>query len=128
MNSIVNLLSNVFSNSKFFDLFKGKEKLKNELLQNLASQFYDLNKEQIKLNTQDSKSQFSFVASWRPTIGYVCALALLYQYVLRDLLTWIILIIDNKIPLPPALDVTQIISILLAMLGMSGLRTYEKTK
>jgi|TARA_B110000240_G_C13331724_1_gene381574 hypothetical protein len=128
MNPILKIVTGLLGSSDFFDLFKGKEKQKNELILKLSEEIHKSNSKQIEINKIEANSQFSYVASWRPTIGYICALALFYQFFLREIINYTILIFDKNFPIPPTLDVTQIMSILLAMLGMAGYRTIEKIK
>ena len=65
-----------------------------------------------------------FVAGWRPFIGWVCGVALAYNFVIRDLFIWITKTADA----PPALQMEHLMTVLLGMLGLGGLRTFEKVK
>lgn len=83
----------------------------------------ELIKIQNEVNKIEAQHRSIFVAGWRPFIGWVCGLALLYNFILRDIIAWVI---PDQIP--PALQMDQLITILLGMLGLGGLRTYEKLK
>jgi hypothetical protein len=75
---------------------------------------------QDETNTVEAASPNLFVSGWRPAIGWVGALGLAYQYLLRPIAVgagWHDL---------PALD-QSLMELVTAMLGMAGLRTYEKT-
>ena len=87
--------------------------------------FYKL---QTDINEQDSQHRTIFVAGWRPFIGWVCGLALLYNYILRDIINWAVAIWAPQITTMPGLDFSQLSTILLGMLGLGGYRTYEKLK
>lgn len=76
---------------------------------------------QLQINAEEAKHASLFVAGWRPFIGWVCGMALVFQFILRPLLIAMALKV-------PALDVTDLITILLGMLGLGGMRTYEKFK
>jgi hypothetical protein len=78
---------------------------------------------QNEVNKIEAQHRSVFVAGWRPFIGWVCGLALLYNFIIRDLVAWV-----NPTVMPPALQMDQLITILLGMLGLGGLRTYEKIK
>ena len=78
---------------------------------------------QNEVNKIEAQHRSIFVAGWRPFIGWVCGLALLYNFIIRDLVAWV-----NPMVMPPALQMDQLITILLGMLGLGGLRTYEKLK
>lgn len=83
----------------------------------------ELIKVQNEVNKIEAQHRSIFVAGWRPFIGWVCGLALLYNFILRDIIAWVI-----PDQMPPALQMDQLITILLGMLGLGGLRTYEKLK
>jgi hypothetical protein len=81
---------------------------------------------QMEINKEEAKSGSLFVAGWRPAVGWICAVALSYQFVVRPLLAWYSLIVT--IPVPPELDVATLMTLLFGMLGMGGMRMYEKSK
>jgi hypothetical protein len=128
MDKIINILGSVIGNSKFWDLFKGKERLKNEFLHELAKNLHDANFRQTEINKIEANHQNIFVSGWRPFIGWVCGSALAYQFIIRDFICYLMRLFGSAAELPPSLDISQLISILLAMLGMAGYRTFEKFK
>lgn len=128
MKELKKILGGILQMDKFWDLFKGKEKLSLEFQNEVLKRVHESNYQQQQINLQDSKSQFKYVASWRPTIGYICALGLFYEFFFRHILNYTILIFNPEFPIPPSIDISQLISILLAMLGMAGYRTIEKIK
>ncbi len=69
-----------------------------------------------------------FVSGWRPFIGWVCGCSLAYHFIFRDFITWFCDLVGFKVSPLPAIELGQLITIILAMLGMSGYRTYEKIK
>ena len=77
---------------------------------------------QTEINKVEAGSSSVFVAGWRPFLGWVCGFAMAYQYLVRPFLTAF---------LPelvfPGLD-DNLWQLLLGMLGLGGLRTFEKTK
>jgi Holin of 3TMs, for gene-transfer release len=68
-----------------------------------------------------------FVAGWRPFIGWCCGAALAYQYLLITVALWITSWAGYAFPNPPDLDDTMW-QLMFGMLGMGGLRTYEKIR
>ena len=126
MNPITKIISSVLGNSNFTNLFKGKETKKNEFLMEIANKLHEANSKQIEVNKVEASSIHLYVAGWRPTVGYVCAIALAYQFFIRSIINYLILIFNPEFPIPPQIDITQLISILVAMLGMGALRTYDK--
>ncbi len=87
----------------------------------------DLAKLQIQTNDTEAANASLLVAGWRPAIGWVCAAALTYQYVLAPIGVWGAGVIGHPIPAPPKLD-DSLWQLMLGMLGLGGLRTFEKVK
>ncbi|MEC9346482.1 MAG: 3TM-type holin [Pseudomonadota bacterium] len=81
---------------------------------------------QAEVNRIEATHRTVFVAGWRPFIGWVCGVALLYNFVLRDLIAWVILNTGLTASIPPDLAMDELITILLGMLGLGALRTAEK--
>jgi len=69
-----------------------------------------------------------FVAGWRPFIGWVCGLALAYNFVVREFLIWALTFQGAAVTPPPALQLEVLTTILYALLGLGGLRTFEKLR
>ena len=83
--------------------------------------------QQTDVNKQEAASADLFVAGWRPFIGWVCGAALAYQYVVVPLAMWGATWAGYAVPKPPTLDDT-LWQLMFGMLGMGGLRTFEKLK
>lgn len=97
-----------------------------EQARELASQL-QIVQGQLDINKAEAASPNAFTSSWRPAIGWVCALALFFQYVARPLLTWVGLLTGHQWPQLPGID-NALWELMMGMLGMSGLRTFEKVK
>lgn len=82
---------------------------------------------QLDINKAEAASPSAFTSGWRPGIGWVCAMALFFQYIARPLLMWFGLVTGHEWPPLPGID-DNLWQLLLGMLGLGGLRTYEKTK
>ena len=82
---------------------------------------------QTDINKEEAKSSSLFVSGWRPAIGWVCALALAYQYLIRPLAGTVASIFEITIPVLPGLD-DNLWQLMMGMLGMGGLRTFEKVQ
>ena len=83
------------------------------------------NEGQISINKIEAAHDSLFVAGWRPFIGWVCGIAIAYAFVLQPLIEWGIAIAKLDIK-APTLQVDTLYQLVLAMLGMATLRTYEK--
>jgi len=82
---------------------------------------------QTKVNEVEAANSSMFVAGWRPFIGWVCGSALVYQYLFSPLLPWLVNVFGGHAPPMPGLD-DNLWQLMLGMLGLGGLRTYEKVQ
>ena len=83
---------------------------------------------QIEINKEEAKSTSWFIAGWRPFIGWCGGIGICYQFMLRPLTDAVTGFIDPKIPELPVANLDELLSLVAAMLGIAGLRTYEKLK
>ncbi len=87
---------------------------------------------QIDVNKVEAASASMFVAGWRPFIGWVCGAALAWQFVMAPFATYILGVYASEtghvLPPLPVLDSSQLYPVLMGMLGLGGMRTYEKLK
>ena len=86
----------------------------------------ELAKGQLKINEEEAKNGSLFVSGWRPAVGWVCVLGLLYTFFLRPMLEWYA--VSHGMAGVPTLDVGDLLTLLLGMLGLGGMRTAEKIK
>lgn len=83
---------------------------------------------QIEINKIEA-AQGPFRGGWRPAVGWVCVAGLGYTFLLRPLLPWIVFLATGKpVAEMPALDMADLMTILLGVLGLGGFRTYERVK
>mgnify|MGYP000352510651 CR=1 FL=1 len=104
-----------------------REKAQAELLKAAQDNDFQLALGQIQTNTEEAKSPSLFVAGWRPFIGWVCGVALTYNFLLYPLMLWCIAAYGSAIK-PPPLFSDNLMELVLGMLGLGGLRTFEKWK
>lgn len=83
--------------------------------------------QQTAINVEEAKSSSLFVSGWRPAIGWCCALALFYSYLIIPFATWGFAASHIEVPPFPKLD-ENLWQLMFGMLGMGGLRTFEKIK
>jgi len=79
---------------------------------------------QTEVNKAEAQSGNLFVAGWRPAIGWIGAIALAYQFILYPLLLWLPGVSNP----PPPLDSGMLYTIITGMLGIAGMRSYDKYK
>lgn len=76
---------------------------------------------QLDINREEAKSLNWFVAGWRPYIGWICGTGLGYQFLIYPILI-------AFLPKIVQLDMGTLLTLLLGMLGLGGLRSFEKIK
>lgn len=94
------------------EAIKGKELDPNEILEL-----------QTKINEVEAQHRSMFVAGWRPSVGWVCSLAFAYHFVAFPIIRTIYPDVSF-----PELDTEPLFTVLMGMLGLGGLRTFEKLK
>jgi len=83
---------------------------------------------QMEINKAEASSSSAFTSGWRPAIGWVCGAALAYTYLAYPLLVWATVVWWPGIK-PPVLGNDEMLyQLLLGMLGMSGLRSFDKSR
>ena len=82
---------------------------------------------QIEINKIEAGHRSIFVAGWRPFIGWVCGAALIWHFILFDLLSWVTATFFPQATAPPALTGAEtLVTVLLSLLGLGAMRTAEK--
>ncbi len=81
---------------------------------------------QLRINEKEAAHGSIFVAGWRPAIGWICGFALAWSFILQPFLTWLAFMAGADLAGVPEIAIGPLLSILMGMLGLGGLRTYEK--
>jgi len=119
VSGAVDLMSN---GGDLIDRFFETKDEKREALMEIA-------KAQIAQNTQEAKHSSIWVAGWRPFIGWVLGLGLFFYYPIRFAVAtylWAREVLESGLLVDYPIDAADMIQMVLAMLGMAGLRSYEK--
>ena len=98
----------------------------------LRAALLEWDKAQLEVNKAEAANPSIFVSGWRPFIGWVCGFAVAFQFVVVPFGKWTATLVGatelaTGLDLAPKLD-ESLWQLLTAMLGLAGLRTYEKTK
>lgn len=81
---------------------------------------------QLEINAKEAAHPSIFVAGWRPAFGWGSCAAFLYATVLQPLLSWLAVV--KGWPEPPSLNMDLLWVVITGMLGIGGMRTFEKAK
>ena len=80
---------------------------------------------QMQTNSEEAKSPSLFVSGWRPFIGWVCGVSCAWNWVGIGLASTLCELLGKNITLSPA-SLTDMLPILMGMLGLGAYRTIEK--
>ena len=113
---------------KFIEDKDEKAKLAHEIATMGQKHAQELALSQIEVNKAEAASGSSFKGGWRPAVGWCCAFAFLYHFILKDLIIFSCAIAGVELPELPEFDMGTLLTVLGGMLGIGGLRTYENQK
>ena len=105
---------------KFIEDKDTKNKLAHEIATMAEKHAQELALQQIKVNQEEAKGNW-FHSSWRPLIGWVCGLSLMINYMISPICAGFGIII-------PQADMSVMMPLMFGMLGISGMRSYDKMK
>ena len=83
---------------------------------------------QIDVNKTEAASRNAFVAGWRPFIGWTCGVALAWHFVLAPFVVFAFALSGTLLPDLPVFDMDALMTVLLGMLGLGSMRSFEKIK
>ena len=83
---------------------------------------------QLEINKAEAASGSLFKGGWRPFIGWVCGFAFAYHFVLQPLIVFGVTAAGVDMPALPEFDMGSLLTVMMGMLGLGGLRSVEKLK
>ena len=105
---------------KFIEDKDQKAALAHEIATMSEKHAHEALKGQLEVNKVEAAHHSVFVSGWRPCIGWVCALGLFYNVIVANILgIWIDV---------PEVDTTLLVPVMMGMLGIGAMRSYEKVK
>ena len=105
-----------------------KAKLAHELATMADKLAHEQQLAQMAINKEEASSGSLFKGGWRPCVGWLCAIAFGYHFVLQPVIIFVVALVGIEIPELPEFDMGTLLTVLGGMLGIGGLRTYEKQK
>jgi hypothetical protein len=82
---------------------------------------------QIEVNKLEAQGNW-FQSSWRPLVGWVCAISFGWHFFFQPLLIFILTYVGQEIPELPEFDMSSLLTVLGGLLGLGSLRSFEKYK
>ena len=111
---------------KFIPDADEKNKLAHEIATLSERYAHELSKEQISVNKAEAAHKSVFVSGWRPAVGWTCCIGLASQYCIIPMSNFGLAVSGVDIVVP-SLDLSEMMPVLMGMLGLGAMRTYEKT-
>jgi len=114
---------------KVLDKFVEDKDLKTKLEAELKAQIVSLDLAQANTNLEQAKHPSIFVAGARPSIMWICAFGLGWQFVFQPIAVWILAMSgSDSLILLPDIKTDGLLTLTLSMLGLGGMRSFEKSK
>jgi hypothetical protein len=104
-----------------------REKAQSELFKAAQDQDFQLSLAQLEINKKEAEHSSLFVSGWRPSIGWTCSVAFILHFVAFPIINFIIVALGYK-EVVISFDMATLMTVLGGLLGIGGLRTYEKIK
>ena len=105
---------------KFIEDKDQKAALAHEIATMSEKHAHEALKGQLEVNKVEAAHHSVFVSGWRPCIGWVCALGLFYNVILANIIgIWVEV---------PEVDTTLLVPVMMGMLGLGAMRSYEKVQ
>ncbi len=117
LNMIGNIIDKVAGHVDKFTLDKEEK----------AQLIMEINKAQIEVNKIEAGSTSFFKSVWRPSVGWICSFALGYHFVLQPMLAFGLTAAGYTLVLPE-FDMSTLMTVLMGLLGLGGMRSFEKVK
>ena len=112
---------------KVLDKFIEDKDLKTKLNAELKSQVISLDLAQAQANIEQAKHPSIFVSGARPAIMWICAFGLGWQFVFQPIAIWVLAVGNFDIVLPH-IQTEGLLTLTLSLLGLGGMRSFEKMK
>lgn len=112
---------------KFIEDKDQKARLAHDLATMAEKHAQEINKAQLEVNKVEAGHSSLFVSGWRPAVGWVCVLGMAGNFMVIPFTNFVLALLDIDVTIP-LIDTATMMPVLMGMLGLGGLRTYEKSK
>jgi hypothetical protein len=126
LTALIGPVSNLLG--KFIEDKDMKNKLAHEVATMAENHAVELAKGQLDINKIEAGHRSIFVAGWRPFLGWCLSFAMAWHFILAPVTMFVCSFAGVVIPELPVFDMDSLMTVLLGMLGLGGLRTVEKVK
>ena len=113
---------------KFIEDKDQKAELAHEIATMAERHAHEASMGQIEINKAEASHRSVFVAGWRPFLGWGLTAAMIWHFVIAPMVIFVFAYLGVEPPVLPDFDMNSLLTVLMGMLGLGGLRTFEKTK
>lgn len=125
LQELINPISDLLG--KFIPDATERQKLAHEIATMAQKNAHENAMAQVEVNKIEAQHSSVFVAGWRPFIAWCCGIGLCYNFILYPLLLWVVALYQLNIT-PPPLFSDNLMELVMGILGLGAMRTYEKFK
>ena len=104
-----------------------REKLAHDIATMAERHSHEQVKAQLEINKTEAAHRNLFVAGWRPACGWICVLGMAGNFLVIPFANMVLELLKTGVSVP-MIDLSTMLPVLMGMLGLGGLRTFEKVK
>ena len=104
-----------------------RRKLTHEIATMAEKNAHEQIKAQLEINNTEAKHSSLFVSGWRPAVGWTCCLGMAANFLLIPMTNFVLALASSDITIP-LIELETMLPVLLGMLGLGGMRSFEKSK
>ena len=104
-----------------------RRKLTHEIATMAEKNAHEQIKAQLEINNTEAKHSSLFVSGWRPAVGWTCSLGMAANFLLIPMTNFVLALASSDITIP-LIELETMLPVLLGMLGLGGMRSFEKSK
>ena len=112
---------------KFIQDKDQKAKLAHEVVTMAQRHAQELAKAQLEVNKAEAAHNSMFVAGWRPAVGWCCVLGMAGNFLIIPMANFTLALMEVQVNIP-LIDLETMMPVLMGMLGLGAMRSYEKVK
>ena len=104
-----------------------RSKLSHEIATMAEKNAHEQIKAQLDINKTEAQHNSLFVSGWRPAVGWTCCLGMAANFLIIPMTNFALALASSNISIP-LIDLETMLPVLLGMLGLGGMRSFEKSK
>ena len=109
---------------KFVEDKDQKAKLAHEVATMAQRHAQGLAKAQLEVNKAEAQHKSLFVSGWRPAVGWCCVFGMMGNFMVIPFTNFVLALLKIEVVVP-LIDTATMMPVLMGMLGLGAMRTYE---